>query len=58
MVGWHFMFMNKTVHELVTTFNTIFINIFLNYSSNKYIVIDDKDPLWMTKSIKDKINLK
>ena len=23
MVDWHFMFMNKTVHKQVTTFNTI-----------------------------------
>ena len=58
MVDWHFMFMNKTVHEQVTTFNTILMNIFSNYIPNKYIIIDDKDPLWMTKAIKDKINSK
>ena len=34
------------------------INIFSNYIPNKYIIIDDKDPPWMTKAIKDKINTK
>ena len=58
MVDWHFMLMNKTVHEQVTTFNTILRNIFSNYIPNKYIIIDDKDPPWMTKAIKDKINSK
>ena len=58
MVDWHFMFMNKTVHEQVTAFNTILMNIFSYYIPNKYIIIDDKDPPWMTKAIKDKINTK
>ena len=34
------------------------MNIFSNYIPNKYIIIDDKDPPWMTKTIKDKINSK
>ena len=58
MVDWHFMFMNKTVHEQVTAFNTILMNIFSNYIPNKYITIDDKDPPWMKKAIKDKIKAK
>ena len=41
MVDLHFMFMNKTVHEQVITFNTILINIFSNYIPNRYIIIDD-----------------
>ena len=51
------MFMNKTVHEKVTIFNTILMNILSDYIPNKYIIIDDQDPPWMTKAIKDKINL-
>ena len=47
------MFMNKTVHEQVTIFNTILMNIFSNYIPNKYIIIDDQDPPWMTKAIKE-----
>ena len=34
------------------------MNIFSNYNPSKYIIIDDKDPPWMTKSVKDKINSK
>ena len=50
MVNWHFMFMNKTVHEQVTTCS--------NYIPNKYVIIDDKVTPWMVKTIKDKINPK
>ena len=31
---------------------------FNKYFPNKYTIIDDKDPPWMTKAIKDKINSK
>ena len=58
MVDWHFMFLNKTVHEQVSVFNTVLVNILSNYIPHKYIAIDDRDPTWMTKCIKDKINLK
>ena len=34
------------------------MNIFSNYIPNKYIIIDDIDPPWMAKAIKDKINTK
>ena len=58
IVEWYFMFMNKTLHEQVITFNTILMNIFWNYILNNYIIIDDKDIPWRTKSIKDKIHSK
>ena len=32
--------------------------ILTGYIPNKYIIIDDKDPPWMTKAAKDKINFK
>ena len=31
---------------------------FNKYFPNKYTIIDDKDPPWMAKAIKDKINSK
>ena len=34
------------------------MNIFTNCISNKYVTIDDRDPLWMNKTIKNKIKLK
>ena len=33
------------------------MNIFANCISNKYVTIDDRDPLWMNKT-KNKIKLK
>ena len=57
-VDWHFMFLNKNVHEQVSIFNNILLNIFSNYTPHKHITVDDRDPPWMTKHIKGKINLK
>ena len=54
----HFMFLNKTVHEQVSAFNNVLFNILPNYIPHKCIKIDDRDIPWMTKRIKDKINLK
>ena len=36
----------------------IILNIFRNYVPNKYIAIDDKDPVWMNETIKSKIKVK
>ena len=58
MIGWHFMLLNKNVHEQVSIFNTTLMNIFSNYIPSKYITVDDKDPPWMMGAIKNKINLK
>ena len=57
MVDWRFMFLNKTVHEQTSIFNNTLKNIFSNYIPNKYITIDDRDPPWMNKKIKNKIKL-
>ena len=37
--------------------NTI-LNIFRNYLLNKFIIIDDKDPVWMNETIKSKTKAK
>ena len=34
------------------------LNIFRSYVPNKYITIDDKDPVWMNETIKWKIKAK
>ena len=57
-VDWHFTFLNKNVHEQVSIYNNILLNIFPNYIPHKHITVDDRDPPWMTKHIKGKINLK
>ena len=37
------------------TLNETILNVFRNYVPNKYITIDDKDPVWMNETIKLKI---
>ena len=37
------------------TLNETILKFFRNYLSNKYITIDDKDHVWMNKTIKSKI---
>ena len=40
------------------TLNETIVNVFQNYVPNKYITIDDKDPVWMNEIIKSKIKTK
>ena len=40
------------------TLNEAILNVFRNYVPNKYITIDDKDPVWMNEIIKSKIKTK
>ena len=37
------------------TLNEVLLNIFRNYVPNKYVTIDDKDPVWMNDTVKSKI---
>ena len=37
------------------TLNETMLNVFRNYVPNKHITIDDKDPVWMSETIKSKI---
>ena len=39
----------------MAAFNEVLLNIFRDYVSNKYIAIDDKDPVWMNDFAKSKI---
>ena len=42
----------------VSILNETILNVFRNYVPNKYITIDDKDPVWMNDIIKSKIKTK
>ena len=42
----------------VSVNSEIILNIFRNYVPNKYITIDDKDPVWMNETIKSEIKSK
>ena len=46
---------HKNIDSQVLTLNETILNVFHNYVPNKYITIDDKDPVWMNETIKSKI---
>ena len=58
MVNWERLFSNKDINTQVSIFNETILNVFSNYVPNKYITIDDKDPVWMNETIKLKIKAK
>ena len=58
MVNWERLFHGKDINAQVTSFNDTILNVFKKYVPNKYITIDDKDPVWMNDTIKAKIKIK
>ena len=57
-VNWERLFDSKNINEQVIALNETILNVFRNYVPNKYITIDDKDPVWMNENIKPKIKTK
>ena len=55
MVNWGVLLSNKGVHERVSILNNSLMNIFSNYTPNEFVIIDDKDPPWMTEKTKTKV---
>ena len=53
-VNWERLFDKKDLNLQVATLNETILNVFRNYVPNKYITIDDKDPVWMNEIIKKK----
>ena len=53
-MNWERLFDQKDINKQVVALNETILNIFRNYVPNKYITIDDKDPVWMNKTIKPK----
>ena len=58
MVNWERLFSKKDINTQVSILNKTILNVFSNYVPNKYIANDDKDPVWMNKTIKLKIKAK
>ena len=58
MVNWERLFDKKDLNAQVIALNETILNAFRNYVSNKYITVDDKDPVWMNKIIKSKMEAK
>ena len=52
------LFDRKDINARVAAFNETILNVSLNYVPNKYITVDDKDPVWMNETIKSKIKAK
>ena len=52
------LFDQLDVNAQVAAFNETILNVFQNYVPNKYITIDDKDPVSMNENIKTKIKEK
>ena len=57
-VNWEMMFNNKSVHKQVSIFNEILMNIFSNFTPNKFVTFDDRYPLWINDFVKSKIEWK
>ena len=58
MVNWERPFEQKDVNAQVIAFNETILNAFQNHLPNRYITINDKDPIWMNETIKSKIKTK
>ena len=54
-VNWERLFDKKDLNSQVVTLNETILNVVRNYVLNKYITIDDKDPVWMNETIKSKM---
>ena len=57
-VNWERLFDGKNINAQVISLNETILNVFRNYVPNKYITIDDKDPVWMNEIINSKIKKK
>ena len=56
--NWERLFDQLEINAQVAAFIETILNVFQNYVPNKYITIDNKDPVWMNKNIKTKIKEK
>ena len=53
-VNWERLFDQLDINAQVAAFNETILNVFRNYVLNKYITIDDKDPVWMKENKKQR----
>ena len=57
-IDWDRAFYNLSVNQQVDTFNNYLMNTFSNYIPNEMITVFDKDPPWITQSIRNRIDQK
>ena len=53
--NWDRLFDDKDINTQVMTLNETIFTVFRNYVPNKYMTINDKDPVWINETIKSKI---
>ena len=53
--NWDRLFDDKDINTQVMTLNENIFTVFRNYVPNKYMTINDKDPVWINETIKSKI---
>ena len=58
LVNWERQLDQKDINAQVEAFTETILNVFGNYVPKKYIIVDDKDPVWMNETIKSKIKAK
>ena len=51
--NWKKAFENTSVNEKSAIFNKTILNILLNFISHETLLVDDKDPSWLTNKIKN-----
>ena len=57
-VDWKFLFSRKNIRYQVKISKKTIINIFSNFIPNKLVTFNDKDPPWMTETLKEIIKWK
>ena len=57
-INWERLFHKKDLNAKVIALNETVLNVLQNYVPNKYISVDDKDPVWMNEIIKSKMKTK
>ena len=58
LFDWEGAFLNVDVDKQIDIFNTTLLNIFKNIVPKEMIIIDERDPPWITNAIKHKISQK
>ena len=53
-VNWERLLDQLDINAQVPAFNETILNVFWNYVPNKYIAIDNKDPVWMNENKKQR----
>ena len=51
-INWSHLFSDNHIDIQVSIFEECVLNVFRNFVHNKYVVFDDKEPVWMDQALK------